>query len=84
MVWQDMALTGEPTGPTCSHHWMIQPAEGPVSEGICHNCHEVRAFANYLERHNWSSDASQSPGAPSVGAGRKAATDNGPRVSTSD
>jgi len=71
MVWEDMALTGEPAAADCRHHWNIQPAEGPVSEGICHNCHEVRTFANYLERHDWLNNGNQSPSAPTVGAGRK-------------
>ena len=75
-----MALTGEPTGQECHHQWIIQPAEGPVSEGICHNCHEVRTFANNLERHDRLNDGSQSPSAPIVGAGRKRAADNGPGV----
>jgi len=37
---------------TCRHHWMIPPAEGPTSVGVCRLCHETREFKNsvgYLE-----------------------------------
>lgn len=31
---------------TCQHHYMIQPANGPVSVGTCKLCHETREFQN--------------------------------------
>ncbi|MCH7606619.1 MAG: hypothetical protein IH962_05640 [Chloroflexi bacterium] len=37
----------------CSHHWEIQPATGPESQGICQLCGEVRAFKNYVEGATW-------------------------------
>ncbi len=34
---------------SCCHHWIIQPAIGPVSEGACQNCGEVREFKNSID-----------------------------------
>ena len=53
--------------PECAHHWVIEPAEGPFSEGACRKCGEVKTFINYIERHDWNQvqaplDNSQSPG----------------------
>jgi hypothetical protein len=30
----------------CVHRWMIEPPNGPTSEGCCANCGEVRLFPN--------------------------------------
>ena len=35
--------------PVCCHHWVIQPADGPVSNGSCQVCGETREFKNYVE-----------------------------------
>lgn len=35
--------------PVCCHHWAIEPANGPFSQGVCHNCQEVREFKNSIE-----------------------------------
>lgn len=37
----------------CCHHWSIQPATGPVSQGVCKNCGELREFKNYVEAATW-------------------------------
>ena len=37
----------------CCHHWSIQPATGPVSQGVCQRCGEVREFKNYVEAATW-------------------------------
>ncbi len=37
----------------CRHHWVIQPATGPVSQGVCQTCGEVRDFMNYVESASW-------------------------------
>lgn len=37
----------------CRHHWVIQPATGPVSQGVCQACGEVRDFNNYVESASW-------------------------------
>ena len=37
---------------TCRHHWMIQPADGPVSLGVCQFCLEAKEFKNSID--DWS------------------------------
>ncbi len=34
---------------TCRHHWIIESAVGPTSEGICKYCGEKRTFLNIVE-----------------------------------
>ena len=46
----------EQAGPQCCHHWVIQPATGPVSSGVCQICGEVREFKNYVEASTWGDD----------------------------
>ena len=41
-------LTEQTATYTCPHHWMIQPAEGPMSAGVCKLCHATREFKNSL------------------------------------
>ena len=41
--------------PVCCHHWMIQPADGPVSLGVCQKCFETKEFKNTIEEE-WSFD----------------------------
>jgi len=39
----------------CCHHWIIQPAVGPVSEGACRKCGEVKEFKNSIDYETeWS------------------------------
>ena len=37
-----------PTEPTCRHHWVIEPANGPISWGKCQICHEGKEFQNSI------------------------------------
>ena len=37
----------------CSHHWLIQAADGPTSVGVCRICGETREFKNYVETATW-------------------------------
>jgi len=37
----------------CRHHWVIQPADGAVSNGSCQICGENRKFKNYVESATW-------------------------------
>lgn len=39
--------------PQCMHYWVIQPATGPVSLGICQTCGDTREFKNYVEGASW-------------------------------
>ncbi len=41
---------------TCRHHWVIDSPAGPVSNGICRLCGEVREFRNSLEDSYWRGD----------------------------
>ena len=34
---------------TCRHHWIIQPAEGPMSLGVCRLCLEEKEFQNAID-----------------------------------
>ena len=38
---------------SCRHHWNIQPAEGPLSAGVCQACGAQREFKNYVEDPLW-------------------------------
>ena len=37
----------------CRHYWVIQPATGPLSQGICQTCGETKDFKNYVEGASW-------------------------------
>ena len=41
-----------PVAQTCCQHWNIQPADGPVSSGVCQICSETREFKNSMD--DWS------------------------------
>ena len=32
----------------CKHHWLIEPPNGPTSNGVCKLCGEVKMFDNIL------------------------------------
>ena len=51
-----VAAVEEQRLPACRHHWVIQPATGPVSPGVCQTCGEVREFKNYIEASSWGDD----------------------------
>ncbi len=64
--------------PQCRHHWVIQSAAGPVSQGVCQVCGEVRGFQNYVESASWGATrlGNRSRGRPKddvagVAAGRR-------------
>lgn len=48
--------TKPPDGGGCSHYWVIQPATGPVSQGLCQTCGLTREFKNYIEAFTWGED----------------------------
>lgn len=33
----------------CLHHWLIEPAEGPTSTGVCKLCGERKIFLNIVD-----------------------------------
>lgn len=38
----------------CQHHWLIDPAAGPVSLGVCKHCGRTKEFRNSLS--DWAPD----------------------------
>ena len=58
----------------CRHHWLIQAADGPTSEGVCRICGETRAFKNYVETASWGDTRLVNRPEP-VAAAAKAARD---------
>jgi len=44
-----------PEAPTCAHYWVIEPANGPLSQGVCQVCLEVKQFKNFVD--SYDSDA---------------------------
>ena len=32
----------------CTHHWLIEPANGPTSVGVCQECGAEAEFQNYI------------------------------------
>ena len=41
-----------PGTPPCAHYWVIEPANGPVSQGVCQVCLEVREFKNFVDSYD--------------------------------
>ena len=37
----------------CAHHWVIEPSNGPLSDGVCQRCGESRDFSNSLDSPTW-------------------------------
>jgi hypothetical protein len=62
--------------PACRHHWVIQPATGPVSQGVCQICGKAQDFKNYIEASLWGEEkaASRSRAESSLVAARAAAS----------
>ena len=42
------ALAVMEEAPACLHHWVIEPANGRYSRGVCRKCHEAKAFENSI------------------------------------
>ena len=40
---------------TCAHHWVIEAANGPKSNGVCQRCGAERVFDNTVNGTNWTS-----------------------------
>jgi hypothetical protein len=50
MVTKSGALLDKPVAQAqCRHHWIIEPASGPISRGICKICGAEKNFDNVLE-----------------------------------
>jgi len=42
----------QPLSPPCVHHWIIEPANGPVSKGVCVTCDEIKDFKNFVDAYH--------------------------------
>ena len=49
----EIEIQSTPSIAVCRHHWVIQPADGPISNGSCQVCGENREFKNYVESATW-------------------------------
>ena len=67
--------SGVATTPVCRHHWVIQPADGPVSNGSCQVCGETREFKNYVESATWGDSRTASKNS-SASAGSESTSDD--------
>jgi hypothetical protein len=47
--WLVSEVSQRPSSPSCCYHWIIQPAVGPISDGTCQECGEVREFKNSID-----------------------------------
>ena len=45
----------------CHHHWVIEPANGPVSQGVCRLCQQVREFENSISSSKWATNSMGRP-----------------------
>jgi hypothetical protein len=50
------AVSEAPTVPSCAHYWIIEPADGPVSRGMCQICSEERDFKNFVDSYSSQED----------------------------
>ena len=55
-VDERIKVVDAPKAIPCAHHWVIEPANGPVSQGACQVCGEVRGFKNFIDSYNADSD----------------------------
>ena len=42
----------------CTHHWVIDPPDGPTSMGRCKRCGEKKEFYNYVACSKWDNASS--------------------------
>ena len=59
----------------CCHHWVIQPADGPVSDGSCQVCGETREFKNYVEAATWGDSRTTGKGSAATATAESTSDD---------
>ena len=42
------AVTEKQPKEQCTHYWLIDPPDGPISKGVCKICGAERDFTNYV------------------------------------
>jgi len=50
------------TDSTHHHHWIIETANGPKSDGVCKYCHLRREFPNSSERFDFTGSGGRDDG----------------------
>ncbi len=61
MIGENGEILEEIKASACLHHWIIESAEGPSSEGTCKNCGEIKIFKNFIEETTWNEPRAQVP-----------------------
>jgi hypothetical protein len=61
---------------TCCHHWVIQPADGPSSNGSCQVCGEIREFKNYVESATWGDSRTTGKGSTATATAESTSDDS--------
>lgn len=64
MVQQKERTEKKDLSAECRHHWVIEPASGPVSKGRCRLCGLEKEFRNYLEQAPWGEEVSSPLASP--------------------
>lgn len=41
-----------PDAGSCIHYWVIEPANGPISRGVCQSCRAEREFKNFVDGYD--------------------------------
>ena len=54
--------------PGCVHHWQIDIADGPRSNGVCQKCGATREFQNHFADGDWRAASRAGYGARPDGA----------------
>jgi hypothetical protein len=64
---------------TCPHHWIIEPATGPTSMGVCKLCGAAKEFSNQFKRNGLIEPALLKPHTTTTeGAGDEETSQQGP------
>ncbi len=73
---QRLSAAASNSSEKCAHQWVIDPPDGPTSEGHCKLCGGTRSFRNSLEISYWdnqrktgAADRSTPAGKPAKGRG---------------
>lgn len=59
-------LVEEKAEKTCVHHWIIEPPDGPVSQGICQKCGTRQEFQNFFPYSTWENGKTDNERAKSL------------------
>lgn len=60
MASKTRTKSSAPTASGCTHQWMIEPPNGPMSIGVCLLCRESKEFRNSSEDSIWDKNEGRS------------------------